>query len=616
MNFRPPCLMEHLIRVLRLESRARLPFLFLLISLLVGPAAFNGAAQSTTLKRAIHAKPSATAENTIDGYAGSQACAFCHSDIYSKYVQTEMGRSMSNITPALLRQLHLPATFYDQRMNRHYDVYARDGKLYQSEYETDAGGKEIFRATHQVRWTVGSGAVTGGVVQRGDYLFEAPLTLYTKPMKWAPAPGYEFADYSFSRPILAGCIFCHSGRANPVPATNGRYSAVAFSELAVGCENCHGPGAAHVEGMKSGRNLSQTNFSIVNPSRLSPELANNICMACHEIGDERILQPGKRYQDVRPGTPLDNTLSILRVPPTRKSPAQPDHLEHYYSMTLSKCYRASEGRLRCITCHDPHLQLSRQEAPAFYNERCLTCHTDQSCSLSRVTRQSHNPADNCIGCHMQKREVTFIAHTSLTNHRIVAQPDEPFPDEMLQQTTTALPDLIHLNPAPGQKDVPPSPLTLLQAYAELAADDPEYVSPYFAVLEHLSRTEPNNALVQTALGSKDMKDGKIPEAVDHLQRALQIGPPQASVYALLSMALASLGRSGEALAAQQKAIEQDPYNPNLQKTLVSLLIDRKQYADAQAAMKRYLEVFPQDSFMRNMLATSRGKAPQKDLRIQ
>jgi cytochrome c-type biogenesis protein CcmH/NrfG len=49
------------------------------------------------------------------------------------------------------------------------------------------------------------------------------------------------------------------------------------------------------------------------------------------------------------------------------------------------------------------------------------------------------------------------------------------------------------------------------------------------------------------------------------------------------------------------AIELDPFNPVLQKTLVLRYIQQKQYVNAQAALEHYLEVFPQDSFMRHLL---------------
>jgi len=109
---------------------------------------------------------------------------------------------------------------------------------------------------------------------------------------------------------------------------------------------------------------------IVNPAGLTPDLASNICMACHEIGDERILKPGKEYKDIRPGEPLDNALSIFKTPPTREAPPGKDHLQHYYAMSLSKCYRSSGGRLSCITCHDPHVEPAKEGAPGFFNKRC------------------------------------------------------------------------------------------------------------------------------------------------------------------------------------------------------------------------------------------------------
>jgi hypothetical protein len=44
--------------------------------------------------------------------------------------------------------------------------------------------------------------------------------------------------------------------------------------------------------------------------------------------------------------------------------------------------------------------------------------------------------------------------------------------------------------------------------------------------------------------------------------------------------------------------------------LVVQLIAGKQYAKAHEALEQYLEVFPQDDFMRQMLARAEGKSPQ------
>ena len=268
--------------------------------------------------------------------------------------------------------------------------------------------------------------------------------------------------------------------------TNGQFESEPFSELAIGCEKCHGPGAAHVQAMNQTMTPNQKKSAqvrpferrIVNPARLTPYLADNIPAWRVIRPGMREIQAGETHQDFRPGHPLDETLSILMIPPTRESPPSADHEKHDYSMTLSKCYRSSCGRLSCITCHDPLYGASPEEAPAYFASKCLTCHTNESCRLPIKTRMQQTPANNCIGCHMPKRNIQVISHSSATNHRIVARPDEPFPDITFHQTTALLPDLIHLNPAPGKETTPLPLMTLLQAYGELAQNKPEYVPPY------------------------------------------------------------------------------------------------------------------------------------------
>ena len=553
------------------------------------------------------------------GFIGSQACSQCHGEVYRRYSQTSMGRSMSLVTPAFLENTPTTASYLHERLNRRFEVFSRNGKLYQTESGIGAGGKESFLDTHQIEWIIGAGVNGyGAIIRKDQYLFQAPLSFYSQPGSWAPTPGYEFTDLGFNRPITPGCIFCHSGHPNSVAGTNGKFETEPFSELAIGCERCHGPGAAHVQSMRKtttppeSKSASVKPFDsrIVNPSRLTPYLSDNICIACHQTGDVRVLKPGKTYQDVRPGVPLDDTLSILLVPPTRDSPPSADHVEHYYSMTLSKCYRSSPGRMSCTTCHDPHVEPSREEAPAYFAGKCLTCHTDQSCKLPIETRMQRKPADDCIGCHMPKRDIQVISHSSATNHRIVATPDEPFPDITFRQTSAALPDLIHLNPAPGKESVPLPLLTLLSAYGELAANKPEYVASYLRVLGELEQKQPHDPLVQAALGRKDLKSGDFQSAVTHLRRALQTGPPAATTYADLADALAHLGQTEEALSLIGQSIALDPFNPVTQKMLVIRLIEAKQFAKAHDALEHYLEIFPQDDFMRQMLARAEGKNPQ------
>ena len=543
-------------------------------------------------------------------YVGSEACSGCHSAIYRSFTKTAMGRSMAPAAIERLPDLSLPARFTNNKLDRHFDVFTRDDKLYQSEYGVTADSSEIFRDTRPVEWLIGAG-INGfaPVIEQDHYLFQAPLSFYTKPAAWGPSPGYEATDLGFNRPILAGCIFCHSGRANTVAGANGQYAEPPFSELSIGCENCHGPGAAHIQAMSQPANAAK-GTQIVNPSRLTPYMADNICMACHQTGDARVLKPGKTYSDIRPGRALDETLKILIVPPTRESPPDADHVEHYYSMTLSKCYRLSNGRLSCISCHDPHVQPASADAPAYFSAKCLKCHTNQSCKIPLQSRLQRQPANDCAGCHMPKRDIQGISHSTATNHRILAQPDEPFPDITFRQTTPALPDLIDLDPAPGHQNSALPELTLLQAYGELSAGRPQYVAPYLALLARLEKSEPNNAMVQAAVGRRELNSGNFSTAAEHLQRALELAPPQATTCADLADTLTHLDRKSEAVTWLDKSIQLNPFNPFTQRTLIVRLIDLKQYTRARAALEHYVEVFPQDTFMRQMLAKARAQPVQ------
>jgi len=277
------------------------------------PAQAPQPAQSSRIR-----SQSAAYLNTAPGvkYVGSKACAGCHQQICETFGKTDMGRSMSTVTASLLEKIPSSATVSVKALNRSFQVYRQGPDLFQSEFELDATGKEVFRETHKVDYVVGSGANgLTPIVRRGDYLFEAPLSFYTKTHSWGPSPGYDLRDYGFDRPIQEGCVACHSGRPQPDREGAGRYRDPPFEELTIACETCHGPGELHVRERKAGAPApARGDLSIVNPARVPSWLADNICMYCHQGGDVRVVQPARDYLDNRPGMPLDDTLAILMVP--------------------------------------------------------------------------------------------------------------------------------------------------------------------------------------------------------------------------------------------------------------------------------------------------------------
>ncbi len=537
--------------------------------------------------------------NANGGYVGSRTCAKCHPSVYESFSRTDMGRSMSEVNSSLLEKMPASASIFDSKLNRHFEIYTRDGNLYQSEYEALADGKEVFRDTHKVEWIIGSGANgSGAIVREDDYLFEAPLSFYAKIRDWALSPGFEFGDYGFNRPILPGCIVCHSGQPKPLMEGNGRFQNPPFMELAIGCENCHGPGQTHVAAAQMGSPLG----SITNPAKLSPWLADNICMSCHQTGDARVLRAGKTYRDFLPGAELDDTLSIFLVPFGRESAPKDDLLEHYLSMRLSKCYLKSSGRLSCISCHNPHLQPSQQEAPAYFRQKCLACHTEKSCAVPLSLRQHKTPPDDCAGCHMPKRDVTVISHSVLTNHRIVAQAEEPFPEVAFHMTTAQLPDLVYLSANPAKQDAP-LPLMLLQAYGQVMLAHSEYRARYWAVAEQLKATQPENvhvleALADEALAKRNSGDATL--AIRYLQNAIQHGSTASEDFEELANLLVAADRQSDAINILRRGMEVAPYDAELYRLSTKTFFALNKMQEACEVATQGKQKFPQDDVIRNL----------------
>jgi len=548
------------------------------------------------------------------GYVGSQVCAKCHGEIYRSYMKTDMSRAMS--LPGRLKDLpglDHPVTVKHPKANRYYQVYRRGADLYQSEYELDATGKEVWRDEQKVSYIVGSGA--NGftcLVKRSDFLFEAPLSYYSKAKKWDLSPGYEQSDLSFSRPIEGDCIFCHSGRPQPAAESGGRFKNPPFLELSIGCEMCHGPGMLHVkERLRAAPLHGNIDTSIVNPSKIPGWLSDNICMFCHQGLDARALMPGKSYADFRPGVPLAETLAIFVVPIRRGEPPGDPLLQNFVPKNLSQCYRKSDGKLNCITCHDPHVQPGPRQAPAYFRSKCLTCHTEKSCPLPLAQRLARTPPDDCAGCHLPKQNLTGISHSSVTDHRIPARPGEPLPDEAYHLTTAGLPDLVFVDPEPSAEPAQLPPLTLFRAYAQLVQLNGEYAAPFDSTLDSLAKAGTQDPAVLTMMGLKLMSANS-PQAQaaapEYFERAIAAGSTDPQNFELVATFQVQSGSTQDAISTVQHGLELDPYSPRLYRMLAALYISVKSYDKAIETMNKALALFPEDSFLRSLRERT-GNAP-------
>jgi tetratricopeptide (TPR) repeat protein len=205
---------------------------------------------------------------------------------------------------------------------------------------------------------------------------------------------------------------------------------------------------------------------------------------------------------------------------------------------------------------------------------------------------------------MPKRDVKVISHSVLTNHRIVAQAEEQFPDAAFQMTTASLPDLVHLNAVPGRGDSTSDPLTLLQAYGQITLSLPEYRERYWALGKQLQTVEPDNVFVLEALADAALQQ-KNPEglaaAIRYLDRATHGENKNPEDFEQLANLLIATGRVQEAIARLQRGINLIPYDAELYRLLGKSYLSHNQTAEALATLKTGAEIFPGDEVIRKLL---------------
>ena len=500
-------------------------------------------------------------------YLGDESCRKCHSTIYAQFKQTGMGRSVSIPSAEDLRGLAKPVSIINKKLNRTYSVYARDGKIIHEESETDAKGRIVFSETHEIAYTVGAGDVGKSyLVAKGDAFFVSPISYYARIGGWDLSPGYGDGIFrGFTRRVVDLCVDCHSGMPLLVQGSHDRFQQPPFLFLTVGCERCHGPGAIHArqhtEEAALGAPIDEgsIDYSIVNPRKLRPEIRDDVCAQCHLAGDARVLQPGKNYLDFRPGTPLGDVVAIFSVPQTIKG----NHfvaLDQFEQLKMSRCWAASEGRMGCISCHDPHVQLHGDQAADFFRNRCLSCHATRSCGEPPAQRQATSPSDNCIHCHMPKQPTENIGHSSITDHRILRVQSE-IPAVLQSNGSQPPADLIYdTKPsAPGQTQTDLRNLAL--AYAQVAGRYAELGEKGLALLEQAAAAFPADAEIQAAYGSvlRVARPREEQRAAAALQKAIDAGSKSPEVRTRLARLRMQQGQVTAAIELYKESIQIDPH---------------------------------------------------------
>ena len=541
-------------------------------------------------------------------YVGDEACQECHEPQYKDFKNTGMGRSLSIPSPGNWPEFTKRVTLSNKRLGRMFTVSVTDGKMFHAESRQDVNGKPEYSEKHEIAFIVGSGDVGRSyLIIKGDALFLSPISYYSGIRGWDLSPGYEAGQFrGFTRPAGNLCVSCHSGLPQPIAGTRNRYQNPPFRFLAVGCERCHGPGEIHVRERRENAPLrSPTDFSIVNPSRLPPQIRNDVCNQCHFGGDAQVLRPGKTYLDFRPGTPLDSVVSVFSAPLSPKMDGL-KALSHQEQLEMSRCWTRTNSHLYCITCHDPHVQLHGAEAAAYFRRKCLTCHTVKSCRLPAARRQTTLPPDNCVHCHMPKKSVVNISHSALTDHRILRIRTENPPLAAAAGESTG--NLMYRTKLPQEPDAKPDLRTLALAYYEASQVYPTFRQKGFELLEQAAQELPNDTDVQAAYGLVLFlaRPESPAEASQVLQKAIDRGSKSVEVRTRLAKLRFREGNVTAAMQLYNEVIESDPYYTPAYFGLADLYSASLDGQSAAETLKKILNYDPGNEEARRALANASG----------
>jgi Cytochrome c554 and c-prime len=343
-------------------------------------------------------------------YIGDVGCAQCHPDQAAAHAGNGHSKTFHGGD--------LAAQFASLRDRSHHDAERGGtftfrivgGKL-AVEFE-----KDHRREVLPVPFAFGSGTHATTLVSllaadSGEpTILEHRVSLFAGSSKFGTTPGQtgltEAAPIDCFGRVYRGreathCVSCHT--------TTARIHGTELKDLRpnVGCESCHGPGRSHAGLMESLRSTDAVPIDKLirfgsGTSTAAEEI--QLCGTCH------------RTPEMLSSPPMSSDPKLARFQPV--------------GLLNSKCFKQSDGHLRCSTCHDPHRTVSRETEN--YIAKCVACHSrneagDKQCPES--------PRDNCLKCHMPEVEV----HPGISFHdhwiRVRSKTEADSHDERPQKNT-------------------------------------------------------------------------------------------------------------------------------------------------------------------------------------
>ena len=191
------------------------------------------------------------------------------------------------------------------------------------------------------------------------------------------------------------CATCHEDVAKGFANNPHTKMAQMHGSSGITCENCHGPGKAHVDG---GGDITK----IFNPAKHSPKEVDETCLKCH-AGTHPDFE---RSPHAKANVGCISCHSIHQAKTDEKllKASQPTlcfqcHADQKAQFNMPVHHKVNEGLVKCSDCHNPHgtFQSSNLRVNADQTAICTKCHTDVRGPF--VYEHAPVKAEGCTACH-------------------------------------------------------------------------------------------------------------------------------------------------------------------------------------------------------------------------
>jgi DmsE family decaheme c-type cytochrome len=223
------------------------------------------------------------------------------------------------------------------------------------------------------------------------------------------------------------CATCHADVAKKFGTSPHSKISLMHKDAAGGCESCHGPGRAHVEG---GGDVTK----ILQMSKASAKTVDATCLGCHagtHPNFERSAhgKSGVGCTSCHSVHNAQESASLLEVSQTKLCFQCHTDVKPAFSQPFH--HRVEEGLIKCSDCHDVHggFETKNLRATADRNAICTKCHTEnagpfayehpvvktEGCSACHTPHGSPNPrllsvstiTTLCLQCHSATNTSAF-----------------------------------------------------------------------------------------------------------------------------------------------------------------------------------------------------------------